>query len=251
VHTKIGDGYLGWAEHAPFDKMIVTCSPENVPQPLIDQLVEGGQMIVPIGERFQQTLCRFTKRDGKLEREPLQATFFVPMTGESEEQREVKPDKTRPELAHGGFEETLGDSQDPMGWYYLRQGVVTPDADAPEGTRVLVFENTTPGRSAHALQSFGIDGTAVRQMELRFWVRGRQLPSRRAEEAPRVFVEFYNENRAPVGRANAGPFIGTFDWREMSRTIPVPPTAQLGVVGIGLFGSTGQLAFDQVTIEAK
>ncbi|MFO0925247.1 MAG: protein-L-isoaspartate(D-aspartate) O-methyltransferase, partial [Pirellulales bacterium] len=56
VHTRIGDGFLGWPEAAPFDKIIVTCSPEKVPQPLVDQLAEGGLMIVPVGERYQQTL---------------------------------------------------------------------------------------------------------------------------------------------------------------------------------------------------
>ena len=54
VHTRVGDGYKGWPEAAPFDKIIVTCSPEKVPQPLVDQLREGGLMIVPVGERYQQ-----------------------------------------------------------------------------------------------------------------------------------------------------------------------------------------------------
>ncbi len=47
VHCRIGDGYQGWAEHAPFDKVIVTCSPENIPVPLVEQLKEGGKMIIP------------------------------------------------------------------------------------------------------------------------------------------------------------------------------------------------------------
>src|SRR5213075_1841405 len=71
VHTKIGDGFQGWPEYAPFNKIIVTCSPEKVPQPLVDQLAEGGLMIVPVGERFEQILYRFTKKDGKLVAEPL------------------------------------------------------------------------------------------------------------------------------------------------------------------------------------
>ena len=65
VHTKIGDGYLGWPEEAPFDKIIVTCSPEKVPQALVDQLKEGGRMIVPDGERYEQVLYLFTKENGQ------------------------------------------------------------------------------------------------------------------------------------------------------------------------------------------
>ena len=53
VVTKQGDGFQGWAEHAPFDGIIVTCSPENVPQPLLDQLADGGRMVIPVGERFE------------------------------------------------------------------------------------------------------------------------------------------------------------------------------------------------------
>ena len=54
VKVKIGDGYQGWKEYAPFDKILVTCSPEDIPQPLVDQLREGGKMIIPLGERYQQ-----------------------------------------------------------------------------------------------------------------------------------------------------------------------------------------------------
>ena len=77
--------------------MIVTCSPENVPQPLIDQLKEGGRMIVPLGERYQQTLYLFKKEDGKLVSEALLPTLFVPMTGraqrEAAEARKQKKEK--------------------------------------------------------------------------------------------------------------------------------------------------------------
>ena len=87
VFVKIGDGYLGWPEHAPFDKIIVTCSPEKVPQPLIDQLKEGGRMIIPVGERYQQVFHLLKKQDGKLINEALRPTLFVPMTGKAEESR--------------------------------------------------------------------------------------------------------------------------------------------------------------------
>ena len=84
VHVKVGDGYQGWPEHAPFDKIIVTCSPEKVPPALVEQLREGGRMVIPVGERYQQTLYLLKKSDGKLVSEALQPTLFVPMTGKAE-----------------------------------------------------------------------------------------------------------------------------------------------------------------------
>ena len=66
IHQRVGDGYQGWAEHAPFDKIIVTCSPEKVPQPLVEQLREGGRIVIPLGERYQQMLYSLVKREGKL-----------------------------------------------------------------------------------------------------------------------------------------------------------------------------------------
>src|SRR4029077_3124954 len=78
VHLKIGDGYEGWPEYAPFDKIIVTCSPENVPPKLVEQLAEGGRLLVPVGERFQQTLYLFQKIDGKLTKLALLPALFVP-----------------------------------------------------------------------------------------------------------------------------------------------------------------------------
>jgi len=249
IHNKIGDGFVGWKEHAPFDKIIVTCSPENIPQPLIDQLVDGGQIVIPIGERFQQTLCRFTKRNGKLEREPLEATFFVPMTGQAEDNRKVKEDSTQPKIVQGSFEQTAEGSDLPKGWYYLRQGKVAADPTAPHGDRVLSFENRDPGRSAHALQSFGVDGLRVVRIAVNMWIRGDQIkiaPGR--NQRARAIIEFYSSNRSPVGLVQLGPWTGSFDWKRVSKSIRVPPTARLAVIGIGLFGATGELSVDSVSI---
>jgi len=104
VFPKIGDGYQGWEEHAPFDKIIVTCSPEAVPQKLIDQLREGGRMIVPVGKRYEQTLYLFEKQEGKLNRVALLPTLFVPMTGKAEAGRVEQPDPLKPSVNNGGFE---------------------------------------------------------------------------------------------------------------------------------------------------
>jgi protein-L-isoaspartate(D-aspartate) O-methyltransferase len=86
IHTKIGDGYGGWPEAAPFDAIIVTCAPQKIPQPLIDQLKEGGRMVIPLGDRFNQTVHLIVKRDGKLIDKELKPTLFVPMTGRALEE---------------------------------------------------------------------------------------------------------------------------------------------------------------------
>ena len=126
VFVKIGDGYLGWPDKAPFDKIIVTCSPEKVPQPLVDQLKEGGRMIVPVGERYQQVFHLLKKENGKLINEALRPTLFVPMTGEAEKIRKIQPDPLHPSLVNGGFEEIVGRAR-PDGLVYVRQmKVVTP-----------------------------------------------------------------------------------------------------------------------------
>src|SRR5438067_5484468 len=88
VHVKVGDGYKGWPKHAPFDSIIVTCAPERVPQPLIDQLKEGGRMIIPVGAKFAQELYLLDKKDGRLEQSAVLPVRFVPMAGEGEEKRE-------------------------------------------------------------------------------------------------------------------------------------------------------------------
>lgn len=79
VHVKIGDGYQGWAEFAPFDAIIATCSPTQIPQPLQDQLAEGGRMIIPVGERNAQALVLLQKQNDQLKREDVLDVRFVPM----------------------------------------------------------------------------------------------------------------------------------------------------------------------------
>lgn len=83
VAVRAGDGYLGWPEAAPFDAIIVTCAPDDVPAPLVEQLKDGGRLIIPVnaGEFQELILCR--KRDGRLDRERIFPVRFVPMTGEA------------------------------------------------------------------------------------------------------------------------------------------------------------------------
>lgn len=107
VFVRVGDGYQGWPEAAPFDKIIVTCSPEDVPQPLLDQLKEGGKLIIPVGERYQQYFVLCEKKNGEIERKELIPICFVPMTGEAEEKRGETTDPTNPQVIGGGFEEIV------------------------------------------------------------------------------------------------------------------------------------------------
>jgi protein-L-isoaspartate(D-aspartate) O-methyltransferase len=79
VHVRIGDGYQGWPEVAPFDAIIVTCAPTDVPRPLADQLKEGGRMVIPVGKAGAQELVVLTKKDGRLERQAIIPVRFVPM----------------------------------------------------------------------------------------------------------------------------------------------------------------------------
>lgn len=84
IEVRIGDGYLGWPEEAPFDAVIVTAAPDHVPQPLIDQLKPGGRLIIPVGN-YSQTLVRMTKTESGIVRENLLPVRFVPMTGQARE----------------------------------------------------------------------------------------------------------------------------------------------------------------------
>ncbi len=84
VHVKCGDGFLGWPEAAPFDAIIITCAPPEVPKPLIEQLDDGGRLIVPLGENFQM-LTLFKKTGDKLVKTGIAPVRFVPMKGIIEE----------------------------------------------------------------------------------------------------------------------------------------------------------------------
>lgn len=81
IHAKIGDGYEGWPEHAPYDAIIVTAAPEHIPEPLIAQLKPGGRMILPVGPvtSFQYLILVEKHADGTYTQEKLEAVRFVPL----------------------------------------------------------------------------------------------------------------------------------------------------------------------------
>lgn len=81
VHGRIGDGYKGWPEQAPFDAIIVTAAPEKVPPPLIEQLADSGRLVIPVGD-FYQELMIIERRGDSTIRSPVAPVRFVPMTGD-------------------------------------------------------------------------------------------------------------------------------------------------------------------------
>ena len=87
VHTRIADGSLGWPEAAPFDAILVTCAPPEVPEALVHQLKEGGRMVIPVGPPGEQNLLVLEKKHGRILRQNVLAVRFVPMTTRSPDER--------------------------------------------------------------------------------------------------------------------------------------------------------------------
>ena len=82
VTVRCGDGYYGWEEHSPYDAIMVTCAPEHIPEPLIDQLADGGRIVVPVGPPGAYQALWLAERHGKeTKSERLMGVAFVPLTG--------------------------------------------------------------------------------------------------------------------------------------------------------------------------
>ena len=250
VFTQVGDGFLGWPEKAPFDKIIVTCSPDKVPQPLVAQLKDGGRMVIPVGERYQQTLYVMKKAGGTLTREALQPTLFVPMTGAAEAKRDVLPDPAKPTVGNGSFEQVLGDPPQAAGWHYQRQMKLADDV-VPDGKNYALFTNAEAGRGSHALQGLAVDGRKVDKLELSCMVRGKDIrPDLATKHLPMIVITFYDDNRATVGQGTLGGWRDTFEWQKETKRIDVPPKAREAIIRIGLLGATGELGIDAIELKA-
>jgi protein-L-isoaspartate(D-aspartate) O-methyltransferase len=248
IETRQGDGYQGWAEHAPFDKIIVTCSPEKIPRPLIDQLREGGKIVAPLGERYQQTLYVLTKHDGKLEVESREPTFFVPMTGQAERVRSAHGAERLSELINPGFEQVL-DSAVPAGWYYLRQAALGHDGPVADRLPCITFSNRVPGRSSQVLQAIGVDGRQVNELKVELWVRARQVElSEDDAHGSTLMFSFFDEDRVPLGQQTLGSWKGSFDWQRRAGVIRVPAQARVAILALGLLGATGELSCDELSV---
>ena len=249
IQAKIGDGYQGWAEHAPFDKIIVTCSPESIPQPLVEQLREGGLMIIPLGEQYKQTLYLMRKTNGKLTAEALEPTFFVPMTGMADGQRKPASGGPLSPLLNGSFDLATVRADRPDYWYYVRQAELFDDGGARG--KCLMFHNEQPGRGSQALQVVGVDGRQVKHLDVSAWVRGVDLGlGVQIEHRARILLTFFDDDRVPVGQEVFGPWEGTFDWSRKSARLKVPKEARAVIVAAGLLGGTGELSLDDIELRA-
>lgn len=248
VFTKVGDGYLGWPEHAPFDKIIVTCSPENVPQPLVDQLKDGGKMIIPLGERYRQVFHLFEKQDGKLKATKLINTLFVPMTGESEAKRQVRPDPLHPKITNGGFEIDENKDGYPDHWHYQRMMSIAPNA-GPDGSPCALYETSEPERPAQSLQGMAIDGNKIGSVQISLQYKADNIRNgAESYEKPAFVIHFYDDQRKVIAEPIMGPWTDTTSWERATKTFAVPQKAREMILRVGLNGATGKLWVDDVTL---
>ena len=248
VYTLAGDGYKGWPEHAPFDRIIVTCSPESVPQPLINQLREGGRMIVPLGQRYQQIFYLFEKKDGKLVPERLIPTLFVPMTGASEDRRRVLPDPANPQIINGSLEIDDNDDGKVDSWYYQRQAEHVK-GEAPEGDYFVTFQNEKQGRPSRMMQGVAIDGRKIAFVNLSLDLKLENIRAGSEEwEKPAFYIHFYDKIRRTLGDFKAGPWLRSQDWERTGRRIPVPIGTREAILRIGLNGAAGTMSVDDLRL---
>ncbi len=201
VHVKIGDGYQGWPEKAPFDKIIVTCSPEQVPPALVQQLREGGRMIIPVGQRYQQNLCLMKKVNGKMEVESMHPTLFVPMTGMAEQRRQQLPDPAHPTVHNGDFEELIPDTDQAAGWHYQRpNGSCARWRFADRRQLHVVSPTPNPAWSPRCSRGLAVDGREVRQLSVRLDVRGEDLRPGQDLQQQAILVLVFYDDRPRNGR---------------------------------------------------
>jgi protein-L-isoaspartate(D-aspartate) O-methyltransferase len=84
IEVRCGDGYRGWPEQAPFDLIILAAAPDHIPAPLVEQLVPGGRLVLPVGDLYQELIVVEKQADGTARQEKIIPVRFVPMTGEAE-----------------------------------------------------------------------------------------------------------------------------------------------------------------------
>jgi hypothetical protein len=168
--------------------------------------------------------------------------------GRAEDERIVQPAAGEPMLVNGDFKDVAKDQ--PVGWYYVRQGKVEAASRTPPGGNCLTLRNDSPGRAAGALQAVGIDGSLTEEIELSLWARGQKVQAGSLpEQLPAFSIAFFNGNRQLVKRHEIWPWSGSFEWTEKRLKIKVPASARLASVEVGLWGGTGQISVADVGLK--
>jgi protein-L-isoaspartate(D-aspartate) O-methyltransferase len=217
----------------------------------VEQLKDGGIMIIPVGERYQQMLYRMRKVNGKMEQESLQPTLFVPMTGQAEENREVPPDPANPKLLNASFEEDLIKEFHVPGWYYqFGCQVITADG-FPEGKKIVQFQTQDSEQPSMLLQGIPLDGRVVKRIKLGGWIKTEdvEIIGRDRTKAPSVAIQYFDEKRNRIGFNYVGALQGTNPWKQIVDEFRVPPQTREAIVSVGLFGAVGLAQFDGLVFE--
>ena len=168
------------------------------------------------------------KRDGQMVVESREPTFFVPMTGQAESlaQRDRRAEPVTP-LAQRRFRNHAR-ADKPDGWYYLRQATIV-DGGRPQGKRAILFRNRVEGRNAQALQAIGVDGRRASEIVVDLWVKAHKVaPAKGQAQGAVLVVNFFDDQRAPIGQQSVGPWSGTFDWQRSRRATQGAAQGQLG-----------------------
>jgi protein-L-isoaspartate(D-aspartate) O-methyltransferase len=171
------------------------------------------------------------------------------MTGRSEELRQIKPDAAHPKIENAGFEDVREETGRLQHWHYQRRLSVISDA-APEGSHYICFENDEPGRTAHILQGFAVDGAQIEALAVALRYRTTNVQAgRQPTERPAFVLHFYDAGRIPIGQAVLGPFDSdTAAWTTARDRLRIPSRAREAIVQVGLNGATGTLCVDDVQL---
>ena len=171
-------------------------------------------MIIPKGERYQQSFYLLKKEDGKLKEQKLVPTLFVPMTGASEQQRRIQPDANNPSLVNSDFEYDANEDGKVDGWHYQRQVEMLTDQPM-RGAYCLRFKNQQIGELSQALQGCAVNGRTVGALDFSVWARLESVVSGPGvSDQAALVVHFYDSVRREVGTQIITRWRGTSNWQQ-------------------------------------
>lgn len=215
IKVRIGDGYAGWPEHAPFDAIIVTCAPDHIPPRLVEQLRTGGRMCIPVGEEGAQELHVLTKDvKGEMQRRTLIPVRFVPMTGEaqkgpSEEAAPAQPSTAEHQHDIDGINEEFKKPDLDVEQWVQRWEVESREIYSERAKIVEALELKEGMRVADVGAGTGLF------VELLSKAAGKEGRVYAVDIAPR-FVEHIKERAKVTGLSNVEPILST----EQSVSLP-------------------------------